>query len=83
MSTVVVIFAFIAAALSVARLVAYFCTGKLLELKFENVPLYLLFAANCILGKKEGNGKHSALFWISAALTAAVAALDIKKLLDK
>ncbi len=83
MSTVIVILALIATALSVARLVTYFCTGKMLELKFENVPLYLLFAANCILGKKEGNGKRSALFWTFAVLTAAVAALDIKKLLDK
>ncbi len=83
MSTVIVILALITAALSVARLVAYFCTGKLLELKFENVPLYLLFAADYILGKKESNGKRSVLFWISAVLTAAVAVLDIKKLLNK
>lgn len=42
--------------------------------KFRNSALYLLFALNCVNAIKQGTGWP---FWLSAALVAVVAVLDI------
>ena len=42
-----------------------------------NVPLYLLFAANCIYAVSQH--AFNWLFYVSALLTAAVLALDIRE----
>ena len=42
--------------------------------KFRNSALYLLFALNCANAIRQGTNW---IFWISAALVAAVAVLDI------
>ena len=48
--------------------------------KFRNSALYLLFALNCISAIKQGAGWP---FWVSAALVAAVAVLDIAEAVRK
>lgn len=48
--------------------------------KFRNSALYLLFALNCVNAIKQGTGWP---FWLSAALVAAVAVLDIAEAVKK
>ena len=48
--------------------------------KFRNSALYLLFALNCVTAIKQGPGWP---FWVSAALVAAVAVLDVLEAVRK
>lgn len=53
---------------------------KMCKKKIRNSALYLLFALNCVNAAKHG---ASLIFWISAALVAAVAVFDISEALRK
>lgn len=53
---------------------------KMCKRKFRNSALYLLFALNCVNAIKQG---ANWIFWISAALVAAVAVLDIMEAVKK